>query len=109
MSCISLALPPLSGPAEGKGVEETPLFSPPALGTKAVLSAEEIRFVPCAYTVIRFFSTNAKFGTCTVVSVNVLQVKCAHSRGNVHNLASTSVPLTLTTVQVPNLALTHMK
>ncbi len=28
---------------------------------------------------------------------------------NVHNLASTSVPFTLTTVQVPNLALTHKK
>jgi hypothetical protein len=65
--CISLALPPLSGPAEVRGVEETPLFSPPALGTKAVLNAEEIRFVPFAYTVvIRFVSTNAKFGTCTV-------------------------------------------
>jgi hypothetical protein len=38
---------PDSGPAEGRGVEETPLFSPPALGAKAVLSAEEIRFDPC--------------------------------------------------------------
>jgi hypothetical protein len=38
---------PDSGPAEGRGVEETPLFTPPALGAKAVLSAEEIRFDPC--------------------------------------------------------------
>ncbi len=45
--CKSWPYQPGSGPAEGKGVEETPLFSPPALGTKAVLSAEEIRFVPC--------------------------------------------------------------
>jgi hypothetical protein len=38
-----------------------------------------------------------------------LKIKCVDSRVNVHNLASTSVPVTLTTVQVPNLALTHKK
>jgi hypothetical protein len=38
-----------------------------------------------------------------------LKIKCVHSKVNVHNLASTGVPFTLTTVQVPNLALTHKK
>jgi hypothetical protein len=38
-----------------------------------------------------------------------LKIKCVDSRVNVHNLASTGVPFTLTTVQVPNLALTHKK
>ncbi len=38
------------------------------------------------------------------------KIKCVDSRVNVHNLASTSVPITLmTAVQVPNLALTHKK
>ncbi len=40
---------------------------------------------------------------------HLLKIKCVASRVNVHILASTSVPFTLTTVQVPNLALTHMK
>ncbi len=40
---------------------------------------------------------------------HLLKIKCVDSRVNVHILASTSVPFTLTTVQVPNLALTHMK
>jgi hypothetical protein len=38
-----------------------------------------------------------------------LKIKCVDSRMNVHILASTSVTFTLTTVQVPNLALTHTK
>jgi hypothetical protein len=38
-----------------------------------------------------------------------LKIKCVDSRVNVHILASTIVPFTLTTVQVPNLALTHKK
>jgi hypothetical protein len=38
-----------------------------------------------------------------------LKIKCVDSRVNVHNLSSTGVPLTLTTVQVLNLALTHKK
>ncbi len=38
-----------------------------------------------------------------------LKIKCVDSRVNVHILASASVPFTLTTVQVPNLALTHTK
>ncbi len=37
------------------------------------------------------------------------KIKCVDSRVNMHNLASTSLPFTLTTVQVPNLALTHKK
>ncbi len=40
---------------------------------------------------------------------NLLKIKCVESKVNVHILASTSVPFTLTTVQVPNLALTHKK
>jgi hypothetical protein len=40
---------------------------------------------------------------------HLLKIKCVDSRVNVHNLASTSVSLTLTTVQVLNLALTHTK
>ncbi len=40
---------------------------------------------------------------------HLLKIKCVDSRVNVHILASTSVPFTLTTVQVPNLALTHKK
>ncbi len=39
----------------------------------------------------------------------LLKIKCVDSRLNVHILASTGVPFTLTTVQVPNLALTHKK
>ncbi len=38
-----------------------------------------------------------------------LKTKCVDSRGNSHDLASTGVPFTLTTVQVPNLALTYKK
>jgi hypothetical protein len=40
---------------------------------------------------------------------HLLQQKCAHSPLNKRILYSTSVPFTLTTVQVPNLALTHSK
>jgi hypothetical protein len=40
---------------------------------------------------------------------HLLKKKCVDSRVNVHILASTSVPYTLSTVQVPNLALTHTK
>ncbi len=39
----------------------------------------------------------------------MLKLKCAHSPLNPRVLSSTSVPFTLTTVQVPNLALTHTK
>jgi hypothetical protein len=39
----------------------------------------------------------------------LLKIKYEDSMVNVHILASTSVPLTLTTVQVSNLALTHTK
>jgi hypothetical protein len=39
----------------------------------------------------------------------LLKIKCVDSRENVHILASISVPFTLTTVQMPNLALTHTK
>jgi hypothetical protein len=38
-----------------------------------------------------------------------LKKKCVDSRVNVNIFASTSVPSILTTVQVPNLALTHKK
>jgi hypothetical protein len=38
-----------------------------------------------------------------------LKKKCVDSRVNVNIFASTSVPFILTTVQVPNLAITHKK
>jgi hypothetical protein len=38
-----------------------------------------------------------------------MKKKCVDSRVNAHDLASTGVPFTLTTVQVQNLALTHYK
>ncbi len=38
-----------------------------------------------------------------------MKIKCVDSRVNEHILASTSVPFTLTTVQLPSLALTHTK
>jgi hypothetical protein len=37
-----------------------------------------------------------------------IQLKCVDSRMNMHILSLTSVPFTLTTVQVPILSLTHM-
>ncbi len=40
---------------------------------------------------------------------HLLKIKCLDSRLNVHILASASVTFTLTTVQVPILALTHTK
>jgi hypothetical protein len=40
---------------------------------------------------------------------HLLNLKCAQIRFNLRILSSTSVPFTLATVQVPNLALTHMK
>ncbi len=40
---------------------------------------------------------------------HMLKIKCVDSRVNVNILASTSVPFTLTTVQVPHLALTHRR
>jgi hypothetical protein len=56
-----------------------------------------------------FCVSSAKFGTCPVVSVNrtVIEDKCGDSRVNVHILASTGVPFSLT--KVPNLPLTHTK
>jgi hypothetical protein len=38
---------------------------------------------------------------------HLLKINCAHSPLNLCILSSTCVPFTLTTVQVPNLALTH--
>ncbi len=38
-----------------------------------------------------------------------MKIKCVDSRVNVAIFASTSVPFVLTTVQVPNLAITHKK
>ncbi len=40
---------------------------------------------------------------------HLLKIKCVDSRVNVHIVDATSVPFTLSTVQVPNLALTHTK
>ncbi len=65
-------------------------------------------------TVIRFLWVSAKFGTCTVVSVNGTHVedKMRRFKGECEHfsiLSSTCVPCKLTTVQVPNLALTHTR
>jgi hypothetical protein len=54
---------------------------------------------------------SAKFGTCTVVSVNGTLVEgkmCTFTLEPAHFIF-TSVPFTLTTVQVPNLALVETK
>jgi hypothetical protein len=40
---------------------------------------------------------------------DLLKIECVDSRLSVHILASTNVPFPLTTMQVPNLALTHTK
>ncbi len=40
---------------------------------------------------------------------HLFKIKCVDSGVNVHILASTSVPFKFTTVQVPNLSLTHTK
>jgi hypothetical protein len=40
---------------------------------------------------------------------HLLKLKCAHSPLNLRILSPTNVPFTLTTLQVPNLALTHTK
>ncbi len=44
-----------------------------------------------------------------VLMRHLLKLKCAHSPLNLRILSSTSVPFILTTVQVPNLALTYRK
>ncbi len=57
-------------------------------------------------TVIRFVTTNAEFGICTVVGLNgQLLIKFEHSRVNVNILSSTSLPSRPATVQIPNLEL----
>jgi hypothetical protein len=67
------------------------------------------------HTVIRFVRVSAKFETGIVVSVNgtLVEDKMRRCKGEctLYTLyvAATRVPFTLTTVQVPNLALTHMK
>ncbi len=43
------------------------------------------------------------------INGHLLKRKCSHSPLNLRILSSTSVPFTLTTVQVLNLALTHKK
>ncbi len=63
------------------------------------------------HTVIRFLWVRAKFNTCTVVRVNgtLVEDKMRRFKGECEHFASSSVPFILTTVQVPNLALTHKK
>jgi hypothetical protein len=58
------------------------------------------KFFLLLYRLISLVS--AQFGTCTAVSVNRTLV--VESRVNLDILASTSVPFTFTTTQVPNLA-----
>jgi hypothetical protein len=55
---------------------------------------------------------NAKFGTCTVgVSVNgiLIEDKMRRFKGECAQFSFNKSPFILTTVQVPNLALTHTK
>jgi|LakMenEpi03Aug12_release.lakeMendotaPanAssembly.Ray.scaffolds.fasta_scaffold1128053_1 hypothetical protein len=57
-------------------------------------------------------STSSKFGTCTVVCLNVRLVEekmLIHSMVKVNILASTIVPVRPTTVHVTNLALTRQE
>jgi hypothetical protein len=63
------------------------------------------------YTVIRFLQVSAKFGTCTVVSINGTLVgdKMHRFDGECAHFSFNSVSFTLTTVQVTNLALTRTK
>jgi hypothetical protein len=58
------------------------------------------------HTVIRFVPVNAKLGTYTVVSVKgtLVEAKMWTFTLEYSHLSSTSVPFTLTTVQLPNLA-----
>ncbi len=68
----------------------------------------------CAHSrciVIRFMWVSAKFGTCTVMSVNgaLVEDKIRRFKGECAHFSFKNFPFTLTTVQVPNLALTHTK
>ncbi len=63
------------------------------------------------YTVIRFVLTSANFGTFTVVSVSetLVEDKMRIRSRVILPFLVPIVPFTLTTVQVPNLALTDTK
>jgi hypothetical protein len=61
------------------------------------------------YTVFRFVSVSAQFGTVLSVKGTLLKLKCAHSPLSVRIISSTSVPFTLMTVHMPNLALVETK
>jgi hypothetical protein len=63
-----------------------------------ILDIDQIFFF-VSYTVIRFVSLGAKFGSCTVMSVNETLVEAkmctAHSPLNVGILSSTSAPFSI--------------
>ena len=63
------------------------------------------------FTVIRFvwLVLNLEHASLWVKMEQLLKLKCVHSPLNLRILSSTNVPYTFTTVQVPNLALTHTK
>ncbi len=66
-----------------------------------------------SYTVIRFLWVSAKFITCTVVRINgtLVEDKMLRFKGECEHFRFNKCPIycILTTVQVPNLALTHKK
>ncbi len=93
---------------------QTDLTSDEELSTTIDLSDAQVKNIllqAASCTVIRFVWDSAKFGTFTVVSVNgtLVEAKMCTFTIDLHTLSSTSVSFTLTSVQVPNLALTHMK
>jgi hypothetical protein len=55
------------------------------------------------------FVLNLALAPSRVEMGHLLKLKCANSPLNQRTLSSTRFPFTLTTVQVPNLALTHTK
>jgi len=62
------------------------------------------------YTLIRFVSFSAQFGTCNVVGLNgTLDEAKMFTSFNVRVLSWTSVPFRPATVQMPNLLLTETK
>jgi hypothetical protein len=88
------------------------------LGSSALphrLSAKDLVGQICTLdsSLVHFYQfrvSYAKFGTFTAVSVNGTLVEaklCTFTLESIRVLSSTSVPFTLATVQVPNLALTH--
>ncbi len=85
---------------------------PDSLGPKSQKSSNRWKgnsvIVEELASAFRLVCVSAKFGTCTVVSVNEILVEakmCTFTLEAIRILSSKSVPSILPTVQVPNLAL----